>query len=91
MTQSNTHTTTAAKMTNMQIAENVRDHMEAQDGCEYTWTGKMTAAQQREMFGQYLGKGTILIDYREGEIDHIVRTCFGTNGETTKRISFWNE
>ena len=78
-------------MTNMQIAENVRDFMEAQDGCEYTWIGKMAATQQREMFGQYLGKGTILIDYRDGTIDHLVKTCFGTDTTTTKRISFWNE
>ena len=84
-------TTTTAKMTNMQIAENVRDFIEAQEGCKYTWTGKMTAAAQRKMFGEFMGKGTILIDYRHGEIDHIVKTCFGTDTTTTRRISFWNE
>lgn len=39
--------------------------------------GKLTAAEQRELLGRYLGKGKIVIDGEGETIANRVRVCFG--------------
>lgn len=41
------------------------------------WSGRMTAAEQRGLFGQYLGKGRIIIDGERETICNRVKVCFG--------------
>ncbi len=47
------------------------------------WHGKMAASEQRSLFGQFLGKGTVWIDGAEETIEHSVKVCFGTDADTT--------
>jgi hypothetical protein len=42
-----------------------------------TWEGHMTAADQRALFGRFLGKGKIVIDGEAETIANRVRVCFG--------------
>lgn len=39
------------------------------------WEGKMSAKQQREMFGVYMGKGLIVIDGEREIIQHLRKVC----------------
>jgi hypothetical protein len=41
------------------------------------WAGRMTAAGQRALFGQFLGKGIIVIDGECETICNRVTVCFG--------------
>jgi len=41
------------------------------------WEGRMTAAEQRALFGQFIGKGTIIINGAEETICNQVKVCFG--------------
>ncbi len=51
--------------------------------CLGTWQGKMPAAQQRELFGRFLGKGTIVIDGASETLLHWVTVCFGQDYDVT--------
>jgi hypothetical protein len=42
-----------------------------------TWSGKMSAAEQRKLCGRHLGKGTIIIDGASEMICNRVKVCFG--------------
>ncbi len=42
-----------------------------------TWKGKMTAADQRNLFGRFIGKGKIVIDGERETIANRVSVCFG--------------
>lgn len=55
-----------------------------------TWRGKLTAKEQRALFGAFLGKGTIIIDGADETIVHSVKVCFGLDYENTVDCS-WNE
>lgn len=61
---------------------------EKKGSCLATWRGRLTAKEQRALFGQYLGKGTIWIDGTAETIEHWVTTCFGLDGECTNRLTF---
>ena len=41
------------------------------------YEAKMTAKEQRELFGQFIGKGTICIDGETETISNRVKVCFG--------------
>lgn len=47
------------------------------------WSGKLTAKEQRAMFGAFLGKGTIEIDGDKETIAHTVKVCFGLDFDVT--------
>lgn len=47
------------------------------------WRGHMLAADQRALFGRFLGKGSITIDGTEERIGHSVKRCFGLDYEVT--------
>ncbi len=51
--------------------------------CLNTWKGRMTAAEQRALFGQFLGKGTIEIDGAAETLVHWVKVCFGQDYDVT--------
>ena len=47
------------------------------------WEGKLTAKEQREMFGMFLGKGMLYIDGAKETIKHSIKVCFGMDSEDT--------
>lgn len=54
------------------------------------WEGKMTAAEQRALFGQVLGKGTIEIDGTEETVAMGVKTGFGADYDIVKTVKWRN-
>ena len=42
---------------------------------------RMTATEQRELFGQFIGKGTIVINGAEETICNQVKVCFGLDSD----------
>jgi hypothetical protein len=56
------------------------------------WSGKMTAKQQREMFGVFMGKGLIVIDGEREIIQHLVKVCHW-NGQDSDPTFYakWND
>lgn len=42
-----------------------------------TWAGKLPATEQRNLFGQRIGKGTIVIDGARETVCNRVKVCFG--------------
>lgn len=42
-----------------------------------TWAGKLPATEQRMLFGQRIGKGTIVIDGNQETVCNRVKVCFG--------------
>lgn len=48
-----------------------------------TWAGNMKAADQRAIFGAFLGKGTIYIDGENDAVFCMVTVCFGTDSEAS--------
>lgn len=51
--------------------------------------GRLTAAEQREIFGEFLGKGKIIIDGTREELGHVIKIAYGQDYEETVRK--WNE
>jgi len=51
-----------------------------------TWRGKLSAAEQRALFGTFLGKGTIVIDGATETIQHIRKIAFGMDWEVTQTL-----
>jgi hypothetical protein len=45
--------------------------------------GKLPAEKQRELFGLFLGKGTIVIDGENETLGHIIKVCFGLDWHET--------
>ena len=56
--------------------------------CLKTWCGRMPAAQQRALFGVYLGKGKIWIDGAAETVEHYVTVCFGMDAECTASLKW---
>ena len=52
------------------------------------WDGQMTAAEQRALFGRFLGKGRLYINGTTERIEHYVKVCFGTDSECTKAVAW---
>lgn len=48
-------------------------------GKNTTWGGKLAPAQQRALFGTYLGRGQFLIDGVQETVTMSVQVCFGTD------------
>ena len=47
------------------------------------WHGRMRAAEQRALFGRFLGKGTLIIDGANETLTHRVKVCFGHDYDDT--------
>lgn len=75
----------------MDYAANVASFLMNKTGSTLkVWSGHMSAAEQRELFGRFLGKGKLWIDGAEETIEHYRKVCFGTDAECTKRLA-WRE
>ena len=62
--------------------------VEKTGSCLNTWTGKMTAAEQRDLFGRYIGKGEIVIDGTDEIVANRVVVCFGLDWDY-RNITSW--
>lgn len=56
--------------------------------CLSTWAGKLTAAQQRSLFGRFLGKGTIVINGTDETVCNRVKVCFGLDFDD-RNVTTW--
>lgn len=54
-------------------------------GC---WVGKLTAAEQRTLFGRYIGKGRTVIDGRDETVANMVSVCFGQDYDY-RNVTAW--
>lgn len=61
---------------------------EKRGSCLAHWKGKMPAAEQRALFGRFLGKGKIIIDGSEERLAHVVKRCFGLDYEVTADLAW---
>lgn len=57
--------------------------------CFGIWSGKLTAAEQRELFGRYIGKGNIVIDGSDETVCNRVKVCFGLDYDD-RNITKWS-
>lgn len=57
--------------------------MEQKGSVLATWKGKMSAKQQRELFGCFIGKGEITINGEKEIVKHTVKVGFGGDYEVT--------
>ena len=53
-----------------------------------TWQGRMKADDQRALFGQYLGKGQIVINGQRETVCNRVKVCFGLDYDD-RNITTW--
>ena len=53
-----------------------------------SWRGKLTATEQRSLFGRFLGKGTIIINGTEETLIHRIKVCFGLDWEDTASLAW---
>lgn len=53
-----------------------------------TWSGKLTANEQRALFGRAIGKGTIVIDGEHELISNRVKVCFGQDYDD-RNVTAW--
>lgn len=54
------------------------------------WSGKMTADEQRKLFGRYIGKGTIVIDGQNETVHNQVSVGFGQDWDD-RNITAWRD
>lgn len=54
-----------------------------------TWVGKLTATEQRELFGKFLGKGKIVIDGEHETLANRVKVCFGHDWDD-RNVTKWS-
>jgi hypothetical protein len=44
-----------------------------------TWKGRLSAAQQRALFGKVIGKGLLYVDGNQLTVTHVWTVCFGSD------------
>lgn len=76
-------------MNKFDVAANIAAFLlERTDSVLGEWKGRLTAKEQREMFGMFLGKGAIRINGEKETIEHVVKRCFGLDYEVTFQSTF---
>lgn len=53
------------------------------------WEGRMSAQDQRSLFGRFLGKGTIVIDGESEMVANRVKVCFGLDYDD-RNVTAWS-
>ena len=54
--------------------------------CLASWSGRLTAVEQRQLFGRFLGKGRLVIDGATETLEHHRKVCFGLDSECTAHL-----
>lgn len=52
------------------------------------WNGHMSAKDQRELFGRFLGKGMIHIDGAKESLKMTVKVCFGLDFDVRAELAW---
>ena len=55
-----------------------------------TWSGKLTATEQRDLFGRFIGKGQIVIDGEQETLCNRVKVCFGLDYDD-RNVTRWRD
>lgn len=55
-----------------------------------TWAGRLTANEQRKLFGRAIGKGLIVIDGEHETIINRVKVCFGLDYDD-RNLTKWSQ
>ncbi len=55
-----------------------------------TYKSRMTAKEQRLLFGKYIGKGTIVIDGANEVVFNRVKVCFGLDYDD-RNVTKWGD
>ena len=72
-------------MTHWEAVENTTMFLLEETGdIRGTWQGRMTAKEQRALFGVFLGKGYLTISGTDEKIYHTIKVCFGLDWHTSK-------
>lgn len=70
-------------------AANLAIFLQAHTGSIFgNWQGRLSAKEQRALFGLFLGKGLLYIDGKEEVIEHHIKTCFGLDSERTALVTW---
>lgn len=56
--------------------------------CLKMWSGRLSAAEQRALFGRFLGKGKLVIDGAAETVEHYRKVCFGLDSECTATLAW---
>jgi hypothetical protein len=62
--------------------------IEHKGSCLATWSGRLTAAEQRALLGRFLGKGKLWIDGAAETVEHHRKVGFGFDSECTASLSW---
>ena len=74
----------------MDYSANLALFLLAQTGSIFgVYLGKMTANQQRQLFGRFIGKGMLIINGEEETICNRVKVCFGLDFDD-RNITKWS-
>jgi hypothetical protein len=52
------------------------------------WKGRLSAAEQRQVFGRFVGKGTLIVDGATERLVHRIKVCFGHDYEDTVNLAW---
>ena len=52
------------------------------------WKGNLPAKKQRDLFGRFLGKGTVVINGATERVIHSRKVCFGLDYEVTADLKW---
>lgn len=52
------------------------------------WNGKLSASEQRALFGTFMGKGRLYINGDDETVEHYVKVCFGLDSDCTKSATW---
>ena len=70
-------------------AANLAFFLQRETGSIYgKWSGNMPANQQRQLFGRFLGKGTLGIDGATERLTMTVKVCFGTDWDVRDNLTW---
>jgi len=52
------------------------------------WKGHMLAADQRKLFGRFIGKGLLIVNGADESLRMVVTVCFGTDWDTRELLAW---
>jgi hypothetical protein len=64
--------------------------VEKTGSCLGSWSGRMSAADQRALFGRFIGKGRIIIDGDNETLCNRVKVCFGLDWDDRNQTKWRN-
>lgn len=76
-------------MSNPDFAASLALFLLSQTGTVFgQWSGRLTASEQRNLFGRFIGKGLIIINGTTETICNRVKVCFGHDYDD-RNVTAW--